>query len=100
MKKLKYCPYGKCHVFVKKAYIDGSGFPIYEYHLISYQSKVLIYRPNTNQLIIDNEEITAHADYSATTRTHVAAFLKEYVPHITYSDIKKALGKGECVINW
>lgn len=98
MKKLKYCPYGKCSVFIKKAYIDGSGFPAYEYHLISYLSTVLIYSPDTNQLVIDGEEITAHANYSVTTRKHVAAFLKEYIPSITYYNIKAALARHECVI--
>lgn len=97
-KKLKYCPNGQCGVRIVKAYTDGSGFITYETHLISYDSTVLIYNEDTNQLIIDGEQITAYATYSATTRKHVAAFLEEYVPSITYRDIKVALARHECVI--
>lgn len=97
-KKLKYCPNGQCGVRIVKAYTDGSGFNAYEYHLISYESTVLIYSTDTSQLIIDGEEITAHANYSRTTISHVIAFLQEYVPNITYQDVKKALARGESVI--
>ena len=99
-KALKYCPYGQCGVKVVKAYTDESGFAAYEYHLISYKSTVLIYREDTNKLIIDGEQITAYATCSATTRRHVSAFLKEYVPNVSYQDVKEALAKGECVIEW
>ena len=93
-KRLKYCPYGQCGVRIHVNKDESC-----EYRLISYQSTILIYKPKIHSLIIDGDkEITAHANCTATTRRHVSAFLKEYIPSLTYHDIKNALKNDEKVV--
>lgn len=72
-RNLKYCPYGSCGV---NAYGDGC------IHLVSYTTRVIS---------IDADGwLDCSGTYSATTRKHIGAFLKEYAPNISYQDAKAA----------
>lgn len=71
-KKLAYCPYGSCGVV-----FNDNGV-----HLVSYTTLVCS---------IDKMGfLTCTGTYSATTRKHIGAFLKEYAPKFCYHDAKKA----------
>lgn len=98
-KRLKYCPYGQCGVRFD-IFISSENIPIHMVKLISYESCVLILLKEKRMLIIDGDNIDALATFSATTKNHVGAFLKEYIPSITYQNITAALAKGESVITW
>lgn len=69
-KNLKHCPNGSCGVVFNA---DGI-------HLISYTTLVCT---------IDNDGfLSCTGTYSATTRKHIGAFLKEYAPLLCYSSAK------------
>lgn len=71
-RNLKYCPYGSAGVKFNGGYI----------HLISYTTRVIS---------IDAEGwLECTGTYSATTRKHIGAFLKEYAPSLHYYDAKGA----------
>lgn len=97
--RLTYCPHGQCGVRFER-YNNKEDEPINVISLISYESTVLILNKNKRVLVIDGECIDALATCTVTTRKHVAAFLKEYVPNISYHDIKQALANNECVMQW
>ena len=70
-KGLKYCPYGQCGV--KFAY-DGA---------------IVLFSYSTDVIYIDKDGwLTCTGLYSATTRKHIGAFMKEYTK-FTYQDAKK-----------
>lgn len=72
-RNLKYCPYGSCGV---NDYNDGC------LHLVSYTTRVIS---------IDADGwLDCSGTYSATTRKHIGAFLKEYAPNLNYHDAKRA----------
>lgn len=74
-RKLQYCPYGSAGV---NTYSDGT------IALISYTTRVIE---------IDRKGwMTCTGTYSATTRKHIHAFLKEYAPTFCYADIKSIAG--------
>ena len=69
--KLKNRPYAQCSV---RELIDGS---------------VVFTSYNTDVIYIDKEGwLSVTGLYSATTRKQIGYFLKEYVPALTYQDIK------------
>ena len=72
IKKLKYGPYGKCH-----AVIDENG----AISLVSYFTTVIVIDPRG--------WLTCYGTYSATTRQHIGAFMKEYT-NFTYHTAKDA----------
>ena len=71
-KKLKYCPYGQCH-----AIIDENG----AIALVSYRTTVIVIDPMG--------WLTCFGTYSATTRKHIGAFMKEYT-NFSYHTAKDA----------
>lgn len=79
-KRLKYCPYGSAGVIKSE---DGS------IHLCSYTTRVISIDPDGFM------EVTG--TYSATTRKHIAAFLKEYAPCFSYHDAKELAASGDKV---
>lgn len=85
MKKLKYIPYGQCHVVY-----TNTGFELW-----SYTTKVIDYTTTTT-----TNTITCTGLYSMTTRKHISAFMKEYFPQYSYYSVKWAVEKnnGELVI--
>ena len=79
-KNLTFCPYGSCGIVKNENGI----------HLISYTTLVCS---------IDNMGfLSCTGTYSATTRKHIGAFLKEYAPRLSYYDAKKAY-ENEYAIN-
>ena len=76
--KLKNHPYANCSV---RVLIDGSVF------FTSYSTDV-IYIDEAGWLYVSGL-------YSATTRKQIGYFLKEYVPSLTYYDIKKLYYKRQ-----
>ena len=78
-KRLAYCPYGSAGVIV-----NDNGI-----HLVSYTTLVCS---------IDNDDfLTCTGTYSATTRKHINAFLKEYAPNLCYYDAKACYEKGHAI---
>ena len=75
-KRLKYCPHGSCGVVISQ---DGS------VHLISYETRV--------NSIDASGKLDCSGTYSATTRKHLGAFLKEYAPNLNYYSAKSIAGK-------
>ena len=74
-RKLANCPYGSAGV---DTYNDGA------IALISYTTRVIE---------IDRDGwMTCTGTYSATTRKHIGAFLKEYAPTLCYADVKAIAG--------
>lgn len=59
------------------------------YILMSYQSPIIEYHPNTNII-----KVYSNWNYGTTTRKHLSSFLKEYTP-LDYSIVKKAILKVE-----
>ena len=78
-KRLAYCPYGSAGT-VKNA----NGI-----HLISYTTLVCS--------IDNNGYLTCTGTYSATTRKHIGAFLKEYAPKLSYHNAKHAYENGYAI---
>ena len=79
-KCLAFCPNGSCGVVFNENGI----------HLISYTTLVCS---------IDNDEfLSCTGTYSATTRKHISAFLKEFAPMLSYSDAKWCY-ENDSVIN-
>lgn len=71
-KRLEYCPNGSAGVNEYNGNI----------HLISYTTRVIS---------IDTDGwLECTGTYSATTRKHIGAFLKEYAPNLNYHDAKRA----------
>lgn len=71
-KNLAFCPHGSCGIVQNE---NGT-------HLISYTTLVCS---------IDKMGfLSCTGTYSATTRKHIGAFLKEYAPKLSYYDVKKA----------
>ena len=69
--KLKNHPYAQCSV---RVYLDGS---------------VVFTSYNTDVIYIDKSGwLSVSGLYSATTRKQIGYFLKEYVPQLSYYDIK------------
>ena len=69
---LAYCPNGQCGVR-----FDEHG----AMHLVSY---------NTTVITVDPEGwLTCSGTYSATSRKHIGAYLKEYFPYISYHVVKR-----------
>lgn len=75
--RLKYCPYGQCGMAKSS---DGA------IHLISYHKLVAS--------ISRDGWFMCYGLYSATTRKHIGAFLKEYAPNLTYHDAKHCYEEG------
>ena len=75
-KRLSYCPNGSCGIVANNNN---------EIVLISYTSPIIWYNPDENTISFG---YTA-PDYSRTTIKHVISFLKEYIPSISYQDVKK-----------
>lgn len=71
-KKLKYCPYGQAYVTV-----DENG----AISLVSYRTTVIVIDPMG--------WLTCSGTYSATTRKHIGAFMKEYT-NMNYYTAKDA----------
>ena len=71
-KKLKYCPYGQAYVTV-----DENG----AISLVSYSTTVIVIDPMG--------WLTCYGTYSATTRKHIGAFMKEYT-NMNYYNAKDA----------
>lgn len=55
------------------------------YQLVSYCTPILEYHTDTDELYI-----VFDPTYSASTRKHVGAFLKEYVKGVTYQQVRDA----------
>ena len=72
IKKLKYMPYAQAHI---ETHADGA------IELWSYETMVLRYNHYDNTLYCSGL-------YSMTTRKHISAFLKEYLPHIPYTFVR------------
>lgn len=70
-KRLQYCPYGSAGIIINN---DGI-------NLVSYTTFVCT--------IDNNGFLTCTGTYSATTRKHINAFLKEYAPKLSYYDAKR-----------
>ena len=68
---LQYCPNGSCGVVFNENGV----------HLISYTTLVCS--------INNHGFLSCTGTYSATTRKHISAFLKEYAPNMNYYDAKK-----------
>lgn len=78
-KRLAYCPYGSAGVV-----FNNNGI-----HLVSYTTLVCS---------INNDGfLSCTGTYSATTRKHIGAFLKEYAPNLCYYDAKNAYEKGYAI---
>ena len=75
-KRLQYCPYGSAGVNEYNGNI----------HLISYTTRVIS--------IDRNGWLECTGTYSATTRKHIGAFLKEYAPRLSYYDAKRAAAEN------
>ena len=75
-KRLKYCPYGSCGVV---ELYDGT------IRLVSYTTVVC-------ELTVDGW-LTCTGTYSATTRKHIGAFMREYGRGLGYESAK------QCYIN-
>ena len=71
-RRLAYCPTGSCHVW-----INGGHIKLWSYHTL-----VIDYVPG--------DTLVCTGTYSATTRKHISAFMREYVPGYTYHDAKRA----------
>lgn len=71
VKKLSAMPYAQAHI---KILDDGS------VHLFSYVTRVAIYRPDKWLMVTGLS--------SMTTRRHISAFLKEYVPSVDFQMAK------------
>lgn len=71
-KPLKFCPYGSCGVITFK---DGT------IQLKSYTTIVIEISPDG--------WMVCSGTYSATTRKHIGAFLKEYAPQVNYYTMKQ-----------
>ena len=79
--KLKNHPHAQCSV---RELIDGS---------------VVFTSYNTDVIYIDKDGwLYVSGLYSATTRKQIGYFLKEYVPALTYQDIK-SLYYNKCLLN-
>ena len=79
-KNLAFCPYGSAGV----VFADGG------IHLISYTTLVCS---------IDNDGyLSCTGTYSATTRKHIGAFLKEYAPMVSYQ-MAKWCYENSCVMH-
>ena len=79
---LKYMPHAQAGIVKNK----------YGIHLVSYTTRVISIDPNG--------WVDCTGTYSATTRKHIGAFLKEYAPTLNYYDMKRAfLGDYEININ-
>ena len=75
-KNLAYCPNGSCGVIFND---DGV-------HLVSYTTLVCS--------INNNNFLTCTGTYSATTRKHIGAFLKEFAPNLCYQNAKTCYEKN------
>lgn len=73
---LKYCPNGSCGILKRGSVII----------LVSYTSGIIWY--DTSQEAITFGAVPPNCSH--TTIKHVIAFLKEYIPCLTYHDIKSA----------
>ena len=59
-----------------------------EWGLISYSTYVIR---------IKNNVLTCSGTYSATTRKHIGWFLREYLPELSYRDIKEICEKRQSI---
>lgn len=75
--KLRYIPHGQCY-----AQYTNRGIQLW-----SYTTMVIDYDNSTGIL-------KCTGLYSMTTRRHISAFIREYFPHLSYYDIKKAVEKN------
>lgn len=80
-RKLKFMPYAQARVSITS---DGSIF------LISYTTTVIHVDPSG--------WLVCTGLYSATTRKHISAFLREYFPDITFYMVK-AIAGGDEILN-
>lgn len=81
---LKYMPYAQAGVVE-----DGN-----QIALISYTTTVIVLWTDEQ----GNRMLDCTGTYSATTRKHIGAFLKEFCPWIHYQDAKRAY-EGEYSLN-
>lgn len=79
-KRLENHKSAQCYVVVNANRID----------FISYTTRVItvLYRGT------DLEQVECTGTYSNTTRKQIGWFLKEYMPHLTYQDMKAIVGMG------
>ena len=75
-KRLSHMPYASAGVVFND---NGT-------HLVSYTTLVCS--------IDNNGFLSCTGTYSATTRKHIGAFLKEYAPNLCYQDAKKCYEKS------
>lgn len=79
IRKLSRMPYAQAQV---KAYDNG------DLVLVSYVTDVIIVKDNW---------LTCTGTYSATTRKHISAFMREYFPDLTYYTAKHCYENGYSV---
>lgn len=85
-KALKYKPYSQAGVIINNDCVT----------LVSYESYILSYNEATKWLDFHPTEI----NYSRTTMSHVSAFLKEYLPTVSYLELKKMREDGITAFNF
>lgn len=76
VRKLKYMPYASAHI---REFVDIDGFPE-ERWLVSYTTVVL--------KLSKDGWLQCTGTYSATTRKHIGAFMKEFGNGFDYHDAK------------
>lgn len=83
-KRLAYKPYASAGVMYRKNDMDSDC-----YTLVSYTTPILslysFFKSDINRQFL----VVGHVNYSRTTITHVNAFLREYVPGVSYYDCKE-----------
>lgn len=62
-------------------------------NFISYSTRVISIE-NALSMNRSSRKIECTCTYSATTRSQIGWFLKEYAPDLNYYDIKKIVGQG------
>ena len=77
VKNLKYIPYGNAKVYEYENEIT----------LISYTTRIITYKKDTQTFYCGGL-------YSATTRKHISAFMREYFYPLDYYNIKRVFEKG------
>lgn len=83
-KRLENHKSAQCHVVINGGRID----------FYSYTTRVItvLYRGT------DMEQVECTGTYSQTTRKQIGWFLKEYMPHLNYFNMKSIVGKGMVLV--
>lgn len=85
---LKFQPYAQAGVryFAEPSSLNPDNYDrLNVVQLVSYVTPILEYHRDTDELYI-----VFDPTYSASTRKHVISFLREYVPHVTYQQVRDA----------